>query len=1328
MRDGLTRFVSGPHLAVRESLSLLLSVGTRAPADWATAALDATMDDCAGEARRSKLSLGLALASTSTAARQGPASAAPSAAPSAPATPRAGPVAEGREGLPAGGLPAYEPPSVAEALLARRASQLTEVRGPPGDAVAEPARKPPAGGLGRFLGPGAELYVWSLGALAGGLGLMVAANLFWVLAANLGSFEDASGAEIAADPSPLLGPAVSSFVEAPPRPAGASLGALYWDEGAPGGARENLGNRIRMFGAGGAMALTVEDFLYVVQGMAVLGALVVAAVTYLLGLRSAKAYVNSTPRHAGITRVDQVSVLVTGLPRAGQAAHQDAEDVARWAEEACGGTVLECHLLNEDRELMEALEQRRGLSETLSRARAAALRGSGPGRDVKTLRDRVEALDERIERLRSRRDAGCAGALVTLDSPSSRDDLIAAHARAPEFKKAKLSVAPAEPPRSYLREGAGASNLGPALLAWATVLVLCVGAWVVCAELAYQHRTLEAAGKHSASLRALVRYASSSCVVVIGLALQWVLVVLARRTRHPTTSAQAGYLMTQLALSQWLLSFADAFAGMRIAWLDSASGGRWGTGPLEDFSPAWYQSVGAPLSLTLAGLALFPLLARAVLYSPRGAGAGLRQALSQAELNRAFLRPAFRLGLEWGNLLGVVLVALTYGAGYPFLYAVALLRVAAQVAWDRALLTRSVSALRPWGASVGLRAAGLLRFGLVAHACVAFWQLSFFETPPIEEKISGASSLFSVAADYSRSGRWAGTRYLQAGSFGMGLVVLLVLCTEAGLLVARAVTGQSPFVLLATLPLKRAERLPPSKRHPGQRRLQPKERVKHTREVRTLSSRTRRTPSQQKRNSVTRRRSSQFGPGGEEEPAPGGSFRAAPGPGPVGEAREADGSFDAVFEEPGSADLEWGEDLDRDPSRNPPPVEVGDGRPRRSARGSNPGGARGSNPGVARGSSLTRGAAADHFTDALRAGVVDGPGTYALTEEPLFAAMLWDTLSPHARATAEVDRALSSPSWGGYSGARSDPAVAQALRSRAAAVPVGLARSGSRRAGPTRSAAGEWDMDEVDEVLVAALVGGHLSDADLDAVAGMVDGRLDKGLGLDGVDLLSLLAAKWARGGGGGGQRRGAGPGAPARGSPSQRRLPAGLDPMSWLQATDLTPAGGVATLASSAQVVSSALEVARRYAPTIGQAVSSVAAGVYHWVTDAHGRAQPPPGAGHHPGYQAPGAAPPPAPAQYTGEGFSPTVGVRDSYGAPPSMGQDPYGGAVAPEGEWVQDDNGQWFAFDAEGGGWWDAEGGYWDKEGGFWSPDGGYYGPGGEYFGPEEVGASSATGQYR
>lgn len=89
--------------------------------------------------------------------------------------------------------------------------------------------------------------------------------------------------------------------------------------------------------------------------------------------------------------------------------------------------------------------------------------------------------------------------------------------------------------------------------------------------------------------------------------------------------------------------------------------------------------------------------------------------MTQLELNAAFAGPHFAAGLEWGNLLAVVLVALTYGAGYPFLLLIATLRVLAQLLWDRDVLLRRTRKHAHLGATVAMAAAGLLRLGLFLH-------------------------------------------------------------------------------------------------------------------------------------------------------------------------------------------------------------------------------------------------------------------------------------------------------------------------------------------------------------------------------------------------------------------------------------------------------------------------------------------------------------------------------------------------------------------------------------------------------------------------------------
>lgn len=99
----------------------------------------------------------------------------------------------------------------------------------------------------------------------------------------------------------------------------------------------------------------------------------------------------------------------------------------------------------------------------------------------------------------------------------------------------------------------------------------------------------------------------------------------------------------------------------------------------------------------------------------RPAQKALRTALSQTELNEAFVLPEFPVALEWGNLLALLLVSLSYGPGFPALLLIAGARAAAQLLWDRKILGASVRVGKALSPALGLAAAGIMRFGLVVH-------------------------------------------------------------------------------------------------------------------------------------------------------------------------------------------------------------------------------------------------------------------------------------------------------------------------------------------------------------------------------------------------------------------------------------------------------------------------------------------------------------------------------------------------------------------------------------------------------------------------------------
>ena len=101
------------------------------------------------------------------------------------------------------------------------------------------------------------------------------------------------------------------------------------------------------------------------------------------------------------------------------------------------------------------------------------------------------------------------------------------------------------------------------------------------------------------------------------------------------------------------------------------------------------------------------------------------------------------------------------------------------------------------------------------------------------------------------------------------------------------------------------------------------------------------------------------------------------------------------------------------------------------------------------------------WPEALLAGVVRGPLSYALTDEPLYLAREWARRSRHGRLMPAVDANLPAESGS----MPSDPVVARVLASsrlrRIAALPkpgLGMADKGDR------SRAEEREVDEVDEV------------------------------------------------------------------------------------------------------------------------------------------------------------------------------------------------------------------------------------------------------------------------
>ena len=145
-------------------------------------------------------------------------------------------------------------------------------------------------------------------------------------------------------------------------------------------------------------------------------------------------------------------------------------------------------------------------------------------------------------------------------------------------------------------------------------------------------------------MRQLVRYSSSACVAVLSFLLQPLLCSLSTGESAPTADEATRGVMLKVALAQaFLVVGADSFADLRIHWLSQGTKGWFGSGSVADLSTSWYQTVGGPLSLTLAGVAAVPLFTRLFYTSHRAVRARgwvLLKGLAWRDCNTRTLRHA----------------------------------------------------------------------------------------------------------------------------------------------------------------------------------------------------------------------------------------------------------------------------------------------------------------------------------------------------------------------------------------------------------------------------------------------------------------------------------------------------------------------------------------------------------------------------------------------------------------------------------------------------------------------------------------------------------------
>ena len=232
--------------------------------------------------------------------------------------------------------------------------------------------------------------------------------------------------------------------------------------------------------------------------------------------------------------------------------------------------------------------------------------------------------------------------------------------------------------------------------------------------------------------------AAQGIILVLNIVLNPLLIWLVRYEKHHSNSGEQRSLMTKLFVSQFfntainLILIAGSFPWLKDYFKGTIADGLLFQGDVEDLTPRWYEEVGVPIAMTIIATPLSARAATAIRYVSfkYTRFTAPNHAVTQDQLNRAFEGPDFDLSTRYGEVLNILFLTMTFGAGMPLLVPLAAFAFNSAYAVDKFDFAR-VSRVPPWySTALGEGAAEIVAYAAVGHLLFAVWANSYYRVDP----------------------------------------------------------------------------------------------------------------------------------------------------------------------------------------------------------------------------------------------------------------------------------------------------------------------------------------------------------------------------------------------------------------------------------------------------------------------------------------------------------------------------------------------------------------------------------------------------------------------
>ena len=177
------------------------------------------------------------------------------------------------------------------------------------------------------------------------------------------------------------------------------------------------------------------------------------------------------------------------------------------------------------------------------------------------------------------------------------------------------------------------------------------------------------------TMQVVAQSVASAIVVVLNLLLKPLLIFLVRFEKHHSASGEQMSVMLKLFMAQFfntailLVVLNGSFPWLRAQLEGTPVEGLLFQGEMEDFVPAWYNEVGYALVISMvatpASQRIFSIIR--LFRFKIGKFFASRNAVTQDQLNKAFEGMEFNLAINYGELLNILFVTLTFSPGLPIL-------------------------------------------------------------------------------------------------------------------------------------------------------------------------------------------------------------------------------------------------------------------------------------------------------------------------------------------------------------------------------------------------------------------------------------------------------------------------------------------------------------------------------------------------------------------------------------------------------------------------------------------------------------------------------------